>query len=177
MKRIFIGFKVANSDGKQLISDMQHSNNSLIDGIKWTLLGNFHVTSHFIGELEAEKIEVLSAAIKEIGKNLQSTTISIDKIGCFPHFKSRIIAAYVASNPILTTAYEALSTALEIAGVTAELRDYKPHITLARGLKKNAELTDITSNYSCLLKQFILYESAPQEGGSRYIPLTTVELD
>lgn len=174
MRRLFIGFKVSEEDGHRLIASVIDSKITITPKIKWTKPNNFHVTSHFLGEVDTAIIEQLCATVQAIGKTLSQIRIQIFKIGYFPQYKSRLLAAYVEPNQALTRAYTLLQTDLQAIGIPTENRHYHPHITLARSLDKSIIYDDISINYAVNLNQFIVYESCLGLDGSDYIPLTTI---
>ena len=169
MKRLFIGFKVEPIQGQTLISIVKEQKPELDSGIRWTIDGNFHVTSHFLGDTETDKVPAIISAMHAATKNTRSIHIQIEKIALFPHYKSTILAAYIAPNDILRQIHDALPF--------TDKHEYSPHITLTRGLKKNNKIPEIAVNYSINLNQFILYDSQPTQLGSIYTPIETILLN
>ncbi len=176
MPRLFIGFKIADQDGHCLINSVKDANLKLDQNIRWTMPGDFHITSHFMPHCTADLIPNIKHAMQEAVQGLARAVISIDKIDLFPQYGSTLCAAYVSSNPLIISIHKRLSISLEKLGVAIETLNYKPHITLARGLAQHDPFKAIAFNAKIKLDSLILYESSAKTIGPRYTPLYIAKL-
>lgn len=174
MARLFIGFKIEDSDAHHLISLIKHSEQTLPNSIRWSLDGNFHITSHFMPNCDEKYIPDLESAMHDVLGKKHHNTILVDTIGLFPQYKSTLCAAFVSPHRLIMNVHNQLKMHLERLSIPVESRQYIPHITLARGFAKNGSFETISANYNIQLNALILYESHLQEGGSKYVPLLTV---
>ncbi len=100
--------------------------------IQWSPVENLHVTTKFIGEWPAERLNEMTAALAGIPP---SGLIKIDVrgLGWFPNDRRpRVFWAGVeGGEPLRNLARETEQTVARL-GVPVEERDYSPHLTLAR---------------------------------------------
>ncbi|PHQ78825.1 MAG: RNA 2',3'-cyclic phosphodiesterase [Coxiella sp. (in: Bacteria)] len=160
-KRLFIGFSISDDDGRALIAHVKNSNPALSPSIKWTIDGNFHVTSHFLGETDEAAIPAICEAMDNLVVDQKSTAIEVTKLANFPQGKARLLAAYIAPNTLLTSIHQQLVS-------SHQQQAYLPHITLARGLAKTDKVQIEVTSYNLSLTHLLLYESFVIPTGAPY---------
>ena len=136
--------------------------------LHWIPVEKLHITIKFIGEWPEARLDELKRALAAISSSAP-VEIAIRRIGWLPNPRSaRVLYAGVAAGEALTALAAATERAAQGAGVPAEERIYRPHVTLARtrkrvpldGLRRalsEVELSDI-GRYQA--SSFALYSSA-----------------
>jgi RNA 2',3'-cyclic 3'-phosphodiesterase len=132
---------------------------------------NYHVTLRFLGEIVAEDVPAVLAAVAELdGGRVEALVTGF--VGFPSPVRARLIAAELAAPPELTAWAEQLA---ERRG-TGDQRLFRPHITVAR-LRRPARI-DAWAPSEPLHLRFeppALYRSCPVPGGVRYEPVTAEE--
>lgn len=173
-KRLFIGFVISDDIGHQLIASARAHYGAVVDALRWTRDGNFHITSHFLGSVEQSQISVLEAGLHRVAENKPIIETTIEKIGAFPQYQSSLLAAYIKANSLILDIFNELKPVIKPVTRHTDHYGYIPHITLARGLDSLADTVKIVTNIK--LNHLALYESFPDKLGSTYSPLVTVKL-
>ena len=152
--------------------------------IQWSPVENLHITTKFIGEWPAERLNEMTGALAGLP---QSGLIKIDVrgLGWFPNERrARVFWAGVEGGEPLKALAHATEQAVGRLGVPVEERDYSPHLTLARN-REGEPLTILQEQIRGLpaahcgfdfgsfeAAEFILYLSK----AGRYTPLATFPL-
>lgn len=174
-KRLFIGFPVLDADGRWLKAQVLNHNHTLTSSIRWTIDGNFHITSVFLGDIECALLPKIIESINLVSEGQLKTAVLISKIANFPHYKSKLLAAYITPSDCLDRFYCSLTAQLSSL-IRLKHPDYQPHITLARGLLNEDELEIESINYKINLTHLVLYESIMQNTINKYQMLHKCEL-
>ncbi len=132
--RSFVAIKVPDLITPQLIGLQRELQKSPIK-IRWVEPQNFHLTLHFIGDVEPSKIEGIIKELKEAVKGFSPFSVNFAGVGGFPREgKLRVVWAGVGrgKNELLKLQPEVLK-ALDRAGVKLEGKEnFHPHLTLGR---------------------------------------------
>lgn len=147
--------------------------------INWSPAGNLHITTKFIGEWPAGRLEELKRALSGIEAR-SPIPIDVRGLGWFPNPHSpRVLWAAVSAPPALAELARATDDALEPLGVPRETRPFSAHLTLAR-IKSPAPLAELRRRIAGLetvefgaftARAFYLYESDRRPQGSVYTRL------
>ncbi|MEK7754776.1 MAG: RNA 2',3'-cyclic phosphodiesterase [Acidobacteriota bacterium] len=153
--------------------------------INWIPVENLHLTTKFIGEWPAGRIEEITRALTPLGTRAPFR-IEIRGLGWFPNPHSpRIFWAGVKAPPDLAELARATDAALGNIGVPPEARPFSPHLTLAR-IKSPVPLSDMLGRIAGLESTdfgsfaagaFYLYRSERGPGGSVYTKLAEFPLN
>jgi 2'-5' RNA ligase len=153
--------------------------------IAWSPLGNLHITTKFIGEWPAGRLDELKRALEPV-RAPGDLRIAIRGIGWFPNpHHPRVLYAGISAPDGLAGLARDTDAACAALGVPREERMFHPHLTLAR-LKGPADLTKLRQTIASLpsddfgaytATQFHIYESRPGQGGSLYIKLASYPLN
>ena len=148
---------------------------------RWVQTENLHVTLKFIGEVQAEKLGHIRAALSAVHSD-RLVTLDFRGVGFFPSEKRpRVFWAGIEASANLTRLASDIDRALEKLGVPPEKRPFSPHLTLARfeppGLPEKLR-APIQGNAqrefgSVAAKEFHLIESKLKSGGAEYTTLET----
>jgi 2'-5' RNA ligase len=147
---------------------------------RWVRAENLHVTLKFIGEVRAEKLGDIRAALSAVDSG-PLITLDFRGLGFFPDEKrARVFWAGIEASANLARLAIAVDRALEKIGVPPEKRPFSPHLTLARfeppGLPENLRAA-VEENAKrefgfVAAREFHLIESKLKPGGAEY---TTAE--
>jgi RNA 2',3'-cyclic 3'-phosphodiesterase len=101
-------------------------------GAKWVGPEAMHVTLKFIGEVSEEKLEPIRTALATVHSSAP-VEMQFRGLGFFPNERRpRVLWCGVEASPNLAELAAAIDHALVPVGITAESRDFVPHLTLAR---------------------------------------------
>ena len=102
--------------------------------IRWTRRENLHVTLHFLGDVEDDVIPDVCGATAEVARQVAPFHFDLGGVAARPsRGPLRMIWANV-TDPTgeLAVLHELLGEALAGIGMRTEMRQFRPHITLAR---------------------------------------------
>ncbi|MCS6954091.1 MAG: RNA 2',3'-cyclic phosphodiesterase [Bryobacteraceae bacterium] len=146
--------------------------------LKWSSPENLHVTTKFIGEWPAERLEELSAALRALPPRAPFE-IEVRGLGWFPNpHHPRVFWAGVHA-PGLDELARDTEEALARLGIPKESRPFSAHLTLAR-VKEPAPLAVLRREVAALdsddfgafvADRFYLYQSQLTPSGSIYTKL------
>jgi 2'-5' RNA ligase len=145
-----------------------------IPGARWMGEEQLHLTLRFIGEVDGARYDDIRLALSAV----QSPAFPLTLAG-MGHFgdgrKLRALWADVASAPDLIGLQERVESVLVRAGVPAETRKFKPHVTLARLRDAPAgrvaaflAAQGLFSSGPFRVDEFHLFSSHPSSEGSVY---------
>lgn len=145
-----------------------------LKGARWTTSKQWHITLHFIGEVED------AAAIKNALSTIsaQSFSLKLDGTGTFPpKGKPRVLWVGISKSHLLNTLHQQVGDALKTTGFQPETRPFSPHLTLARfkrDVPSRAEMDNYRDKHGDFstdefrIEQFALYESKLERTGAIY---------
>ena len=152
---------------------------------RWVRAESLHVTLKFVGEKPPEFVEKIKQALSSV--HAETTDITFRGCGFFPGPKTaRVFWIALESEPQLAILAKAVDETLFALGIPREEHAFSPHLTLARAGGRSArgqkrrETTDFQrlqeklaaltiSDFGTMRpREFFLYQSQPQRGGSRY---------
>jgi 2'-5' RNA ligase len=168
--RLFIGIPLAAAVVEELaaVADRLKSPS---DGLRWSAPARWHITLQFLGKTSTEQYACLVPALRQV--RFSMFAIQLEKPGFFD--RAGIFFAGVGLSPSLVRLQELVVRGTRPCGFVPEDRPYHPHITLARAKGGRSALTalkprigDVTPFSAFAAQEFLLYESFPGRGGSRY---------
>jgi len=179
--RLFIALDIPADVRTGLTSYMERAR-TLAAEARWARVEGLHVTLKFVGHVDDAVVEQIKAALRSI--KAAPFEVKFAGVGFFPNPNAgRVFWAGVDGGNHL--AHLALTTdaALEKLGFPSETKPYHPHLTLARtssrplrGLKPL--LDEPPPQFGTMTaREFFLYQSQPQKGGSKYTKLERFELE
>ncbi|MFN3918677.1 MAG: RNA 2',3'-cyclic phosphodiesterase [Methylohalobius sp.] len=127
----------------------------------------FHITLLFLGEVPEDKIEALKALAEQLP--LAPCELTLDRL---EHWVRPAVLCLTASHPPqpLTRLVEELRRGVRKLGFALERRPFRPHLTLARQVKKRIANRQIEP-LPWPVHEFTLVESELDSQGSRYTVL------
>jgi 2'-5' RNA ligase len=141
------------------------------DGLRWSAAAGWHITLQFLGKTSPEQYACVTSGLR--GISFSSFQVNLEPPGFFD--RAGVFFAGVRLSPQLTRLQQRVVAATSPCGFVPEDRPYHPHITLARsnagprGLRDlKARLGEVPQFSGFVPTEFLLYESFPGPGGSRY---------
>lgn len=105
--------------------------------MRWVRPENLHLTLRFLGQLELERIPILAQQLKAELSNAARFSFRLTPPFVFPSAsRPRVIALGLEPPEPLERLAQAVERAVCAAGLPAETRPFRPHITLARFPRK-----------------------------------------
>lgn len=171
----------------KVIDDIQAIQNHLkgkYPKLKWVKPNNIHLTLHFLGDIEQEKLSSLIDIATRQLKNIQALQLSLGDIGVFPnYYKPRVIwLALCGDMQPLIKLYQQTEAMIYEIKHPIQTKSFSPHITVARVpnwydyQKNDMQLLKEykhTKKYNFLIKELTLYQSTLTQNGPIYTALHT----
>ena len=144
-----------------------------LNGAKWVEPENMHITLRFAGDIDGRTADDFADQLAEIAATPFS--VSIAGAGAFGGRDPRVLWAGVETSPQLEALHRANERAARAAGLEADPRAFKPHVTLARmrGVRQRAvaqflgEFGDLRME-PFIVSRFVLLSARPGSGGPPY---------
>jgi 2'-5' RNA ligase len=173
--RIFIALDIPAQIRARLEEYMERARSYAPDA-RWARVEGLHVTLKFVGEVSEELVEKMKGALAQV--KAAPFQVKFEGIGFFPNASSpQVFWAGVDGSEVLPRLASAVDAALEKFGVAREEKAYHPHLTLARASTHPLrELTPLSNTAppqfgTMTAREFFMYQSKPQRGGSKYTKL------
>jgi 2'-5' RNA ligase len=179
--RIFIALDIPGEIRARIMEYMDHAR-GLAPEARWARPEGLHVTLKFVGQASDAKVQEIKTALA--GVKATPFEMNFANAGFFPSPKSsRVFWIGVQADEALPRLASAIDQELKKLGIPCEEKAYHPHLTLARAgsgagghhqLKPLAPLLQVKTPPqfgTMTAREFFLYQSEPQRGGSRYIKL------
>ncbi len=183
--RAFIAVEIDKTNKQRLsklISDLKKSNTD----IKWVSEHQMHLTLKFLGNIEQDRVQVISDALKSIADNFKGFDIRLSKIGAFPNLRRpRVIWLDIDKGAEeLKSLSSKIEIELEKIGFKKEKREFKSHLTLGRvrslknieNLEKIINKTDFQPLNEIKIDKLVLFQSTLTPKGATYTQLVAAEL-
>ncbi|BAF59085.1 2'-5' RNA ligase [Pelotomaculum thermopropionicum SI] len=101
---------------------------------KWVEEHNLHLTLQFLGNVPAEQVDSIAAALGRSAAGVAPFRLNLNGVGVFPsRARPRVLWAGVSGETaVLSRLQHRVQTELGQLGFPAEKRQFSPHLTLAR---------------------------------------------
>ena len=127
--RLFIALNFDEPTKDKLCDTMQRLKMVVQSG-KFTLRDNLHLTVAFIGEVQQAKLQNIKAAMSKVEE--KPFSLHLGGVGCFRRDNGSILWVGADKSRALLSIHDQLCERLSKSGFAVEMREYKPHLTLAR---------------------------------------------
>jgi RNA 2',3'-cyclic 3'-phosphodiesterase len=176
--RLFVALDFPDSV-RDAIRDLIARLKPLCKSARWVRPEGMHVTLKFIGHVDAEKLDSITAALAEVRSDAP-VEMRFHGVGFFPtERRPRVFWCGIEASPNLAEIAAKIERSLEPLEIPSETRDFVPHLTLARfdsphGLAKLLEAAaefqslDLGSTREI---EFHLFESILKKSGAEYAKL------
>lgn len=171
--RIFFGIPIDEDQAEVFRRRILKENPVLEHRVRWTRIGNHHITVRFLGSVSRQKIPRLIERVGEAIKDLAPFNVMLRHITAFPTRHGKLVAVNIQPSVELQSLYDTVDRVVVGESFSPETHPYLPHITMFRlNDKKLLEFNPISLvDESLEVKTFILYQSIQTEKGSLYTPL------
>lgn len=174
--RVFLGIGF-NDEIKRKINGAEEWVKTKIVSGSFVPMENHHITIHFLGSIEEERIERLKEILDKAASEVKPFDLQFEKIGVFSKRKGNIIWLGIKDNEELQKCHAILKDSLLGSGFNAEVMTYTPHITLVRNAKvdrENFNLEKINDEFPEIrdmvkVDRLVLFESTRVEGRLCYL--------
>jgi 2'-5' RNA ligase len=179
--RIFIALDIPQQI-RATIAEYRERAWQLAPEARWARIEGLHVTLKFIGEVTDEVVQQMKAELA--GVKARPFEVKFEGVGFFPNEKgARIFWVGVNGGEALPRLATSVDAALAATGIKREVKDYHPHLTLARAsshpLRELRPLLHqpLPQFGSMTAREFFMFQSQPQRGGSKYTKLERFGLE
>lgn len=169
MPRLFTAIELPENVTDALI-DLQQP----LPGAKWVSDEDMHITLRFAGDVDNRVARELTEALGEI--DVPVFEIALRGLGAFGGNDPHALWAGVAPSEPLELLARAHERAARAAGLPADGRKFKAHVTLARLRNTPPDLVarwlgrhGAFASAPFCVQRFVLYSSRPRVGGGPYI--------
>ena len=191
--RIFVALDI-DDNIRDRISRFMDGLRGFAPDARWVRPESLHVTLKFVGEKPSEFVERVKEALLSV--HAEAIDISFRGYGFFPGPKAaRVFWIGIEAGPQLATLAKAVDDASFALGIPKEEHAFSPHLTLARaggrlaqkqqGDARNKTFQFLQEKLAALTisdfgtmrpREFFLYQSQPQRGGSHYSKIAAFPL-
>ncbi len=170
--RLFVGIPLAEETRKELVA-LEARLRRKAPKLRWSEPELWHITLQFLGEASAEQFDAVKARLGEV--QAAPVPIELEQLSCFE--RAGVLHVGVRLTPQLVALQQCVSAATAQCGFVPEERAYQPHITLARSRSSEdrRRVAELAKGVTHALRftrfvahEFVMYESFPGPGGSRY---------
>ena len=173
--RTFIAIELE-EEVKDHLAEVQAETQKLCRRGNFTPKDNFHLTLHFLGEIEEDDIEYLQDAMYETARRNRPFTLTLVKIGFFPRGNKGIMWAGRERSTHLQRLFSTLEKSLEQQGFARERKGLSPHITLGREVEPHRSFVDVQKStkiepMKVSVRRISLMESVRKGPKLVYVPL------
>ena len=179
--RLFIALDIPAEIRAALAGYMERAH-ALTPEARLARVEGLHVTLKFIGHVDDAVVEPIKVALGSI--KAAPFKVKFTGAGFFPNANAaRVFWAGVDGGDPLQRLASSIDAALEKLGFQRETKPYHPHLTLARTssrpLRELRPLLDepVPQFGTMTAREFFLYQSQPQKGGSKYTKLERFALE
>ena len=178
--RTFVAIELE-QEVKDALAAMQSEAQSRCRKGNFTPVDNFHLTLHFLGEVQAEDLDYLQEALWETAQRNRPFRLTVNQLGFFPRGNKGILWAGLEKSSYLQRLFSTLEKSLEQQGFARERKGLSPHITLGREVEPQRSFTDVQKNIKVepltfAVQRISLMESVRKGAKLVYIPKFRVDL-
>lgn len=173
--RTFIAIELE-EEVKEHLANIQTETQKLCRRGNYTPKENFHLTLHFLGEVEEDDLDYLQEAIFETARRNRPFTLTLDKVGFFPRGNKGILWVGLEKSNPLQRLFSTLEKSLEQQGFARERKGLSPHITLGREVEPQRSFLDVQKGVKVepmrvSVRSISLMESVRRGPKLVYVPL------
>ncbi|MCM8766279.1 MAG: RNA 2',3'-cyclic phosphodiesterase [Candidatus Omnitrophica bacterium] len=131
--RTFIAVEISEEVRKEIVQIQEELKKTEAD-VKWVESKNMHLTLKFLGEVEAEKIELIKENLRRITQEIKSFEIAFQGLGVFPNLEfPRVVWVGIekGKEEMVKLAMK-IDDELQKLGFPKERRPFSCHLTLGR---------------------------------------------
>ena len=153
--------------------------------VRWVAPENIHLTLKFLGDIEADQVDVIANAMEPALKVFPRFTISAKGLGVFPALRRpRVLWVGIEGSHLVKLAAK-VESALEPIGFLREARSFQPHLTIGRWRRFDGPAKNLleelerwkTHDYGASqVEKVTLFQSVLQADGALHQPLRVIAI-
>lgn len=152
---------------------------------RWTPPQNLHLTLRFLGDISAERVQIVAAALNTAAAENETFSLAAEGLGVFPGIRRpRVLwAGLTGATAALVRLQRGLDDRLQAAGFPREARDFHGHLTLGRfSQAPTGGVGDVVSAYASQhfggfeVRELVLFQSDLRPRGAVYTALARAAL-
>lgn len=168
MPRLFSGIELPD-DIKSDLSALEIP----LPGASWIEEDDLHITLRFAGDIDNRMSHEFAEELARI--DMDVFELALEGVHVLGGNDPKVIYAGLRASPPLEALARAHERAARSAGLPAERRPFRPHVTLAR--LRGADIASLTTVLQAhalfrsrpfLVEEFVLFSSRPKTGGGPY---------
>lgn len=125
---------------------------------------NLHITLHFLGNIPVHRVDCFIDSVKDI--NFLPFEIEINGLGYFARPGISWLGP-VEIPPALLQLHDQIGNQIKVCGYKPETRPFRPHVTMARKVKKEIA-TQPFSSIHWTVDSFVLVKSIIKDSSVQY---------
>ena len=172
MSRVFIALTPKPEFNKVICKLKEDQKRFLIRNhkVNWSKDNQHHITINFIGSMEPEQKEEMfeSFSTENFSKDLP---IEILGLNYFPNDNGQVLVANINLSPRLQKLYDKVQAIVARIGFGMSLRNFKPHISLARFKQRKrpfSEIVELENPIIINVNSVDVYESFFKSGKTKH---------
>ncbi len=180
--RLFVAIDVPEALKQAIESDVVRAMRDAVPGARWTKPESRHLTLKFLGNVDDERVDDISGAIRSASQRHAAFRASFAEVGAFPNaHRPRVLWVGVGEGSAAMSALAGdLERDLDPLGFPPEGRPFRGHLTLARFPRPRVvdELPSVPVPPDAFdVNATVLYRSQLHPKGARYTPLERFPLE
>jgi 2'-5' RNA ligase len=149
------------------------------DGVRWVAPEAYHVTLRFLGNVPLTDVPALAKAVEAKLAGAEPFAVAFGAARAFPSAREpRVVAIQLEPEAGLAALAERVEAGVVDAGLPAERRRFRAHLTLGRvrGRRVPALAAPALDAGALSVHEVVLFRSDLGANGSRYTPLAQFPL-
>lgn len=140
--RSFIAIELQ-PDTREYLAQIQGETKKYCRRGSYTPAENFHITLHFLGEIDPADVEYIRDAMLETAQRNRSFDLRLGQLGFFGRGEKGILWAGTEKSDSLQRLFFSLEKSLQRQGFAREKKGLSPHITLGREIVPQRSFADV----------------------------------
>jgi RNA 2',3'-cyclic 3'-phosphodiesterase len=166
---------------KAALGALAHELRARPDGaaVRWVRRESYHVTLRFLGNVASELVPELVAAVQRELAGTPAFDVAFGPPHAFPSAREpRVVVVAALPEAPLAALAARLEAAVVAAGLPAETRRFRAHLTLGRVRSRRLPPLDAPAPGAAAraVREVVLFRSDLGRDGSRYTPLARLPL-
>lgn len=134
MLRLFVAADIPDAQ-RRAVAPLVAQLRASLPGARWTSDAGWHLTLRFLGSVEEERLDAVSASCASVASSAAGPAeVRLTRLGAFPSARRARVVWVGLDDPagLLAAAAAALEERFRSEGFPPEERPWHPHLTLAR---------------------------------------------